>query len=139
MGKHGLSVQERIENRIDMSTSDCWLWLGSVTSRGYGNIGVEGKTKSVHRVYWEALNGPAPEDMFVCHTCDVPICVNPEHLFLGTRLDNTQDMVNKGRAANLKLTHCKRGHLLGKAQSKKVRRCKLCARQRSLDSYHRRK
>ena len=93
--KEGLSISERIDINVDKG-SGCWLWLLS-KAFGYGNFKVNGKTKRAHRVAWEEFNGPIPEGMNVCHTCDNPSCVNPEHLFLGTQYDNLQDMKQKGR------------------------------------------
>lgn len=66
-----------------------------------------------HRAAWEMAHGePPPGDMYVLHKCDQPCCVNPSHLYLGTQLDNMRDSVRRGRAANTKKTHCKRGHPL---------------------------
>jgi hypothetical protein len=76
----------------------CWLWTGSVTkSGGYGQLSVNGKPVRAHRFIYELLHGPIPVGMRVCHTCDNPPCVRPDHLFLGTPKDNTHDMIRKGR------------------------------------------
>lgn len=80
--------------------SGCWLWIGGVNEMGYGIFGVGEKTERVakaHRVSYEIHKGPIPAGMNVLHRCDVPGCVNPDHLWLGTLRDNSRDMVNKGR------------------------------------------
>ena len=76
----------------------CWLWTGSrILSGGYGSFYARRKPIRAHRYSWSLVNGPIPSGLFICHRCDVPLCVNPEHLFLGTPLDNIRDMDTKGR------------------------------------------
>jgi hypothetical protein len=74
-------------------TEGCWLWTGSKYNKGYGSFN---RTRA-HRFSYELHYGPIPVDLFVCHHCDNPPCVNPSHLFLGTALDNTQDELFKER------------------------------------------
>lgn len=85
--------QDRV--MVDPKTN-CWVWMFARTRKGYGRYF---HNKRAHRGAWEAVNGPIPEGMFVCHKCDNPPCCNPEHLFLGNHEDNVQDKVSKGRQA----------------------------------------
>jgi hypothetical protein len=77
----------------------CWLWKGPKDYDGYGSIYSRWPSRYVHRIFYEHYVGPIPEGMFVCHSCDVPNCVNPDHLWVGTNLDNLRDRDKKGRAA----------------------------------------
>jgi hypothetical protein len=83
--------------------SDCWLWTAGKQPAGYGQFHVGGRVggrpHGAHRIAWTHAFGPIPEGMHVCHRCDVPACVNPAHLFLGTHGDNMRDKVSKGRQA----------------------------------------
>lgn len=81
--------------RVDRSGA-CWPWMGARQSRGYGETW-NGRVMLAHRVAFELTNGPIPDDLHICHTCDNPPCCNPSHLFAGTRSDNMQDMLSKGR------------------------------------------
>jgi hypothetical protein len=83
--------------------STCWLWIGGVNSKGYGQFKLAGRMVGAHRMsfvlhYKAAVLQPRE---FVLHTCDVPACCNPHHLFIGTQLDNIRDMMAKGRQRGL--------------------------------------
>lgn len=80
-----------------VADSGCWLWSGGVSQDGYGKVKRYGKTLRAHRVFYEHFKGPLPEGMWVLHTCDNPLCVNPNHLWAGTQLENEQDKDAKGR------------------------------------------
>lgn len=92
-------IFERLMKRtvVDMNTN-CVVWTGAVGFGGHGQIRSEKhKLLATHRVSWEHHNGPIPEGMKLCHRCDNPPCINPDHLFLGTQADNMRDMIAKGR------------------------------------------
>jgi hypothetical protein len=95
------TIQERFESQfIPEPNSGCWLWTEKLDRDGYGRFCCgDGKTVSAHRFSWQSNFGDLNPDMNVCHTCDVPCCVNPEHLFLGSHIENQADKFRKGRAA----------------------------------------
>lgn len=85
-------------SQVRPGPNGCLEWAGTCGRNGYGRYQYQGKTRGTHRVAWEALRGPIPARMLVCHHCDNPRCVNVAHLFLGTALDNNRDAHRKGRA-----------------------------------------
>lgn len=131
MSRPLLPLAERVERSIlRMPWSGCWLWVGSVGKLGYGIVDVNGKHANAHRISWELHRGPIPAGLCVLHQCDVPGCVNPDHLFLGSLRDNTQDMLRKGRNVSPRRASglCKRGHPLVEKPAKwgKGRHCPIC-------------
>lgn len=90
----------RFWSHVDKSQGECWIWTKAKSKRGYGVIQIKYKSVRCHRFSWEIHNGPIPEGLLVCHKCDNPACVRPDHLFLGTHKDNMRDMSAKGRAAS---------------------------------------
>ena len=89
---------DRFWENVDQ-TGDCWEWKLAGYPSGYGNLYWGRRKTYVHRIAWELTNGPIPDGLEVCHTCDNPPCCNPDHLFLGTHQENIQDSVEKGRWA----------------------------------------
>lgn len=101
IGGHTVTKYERFMSHVK-KTSTCWLWIGSPFPFGYGRVRVKGKAQRAHRVAWEFFNGPIPKGVFVLHKCDVRNCVrwnSREHLYLGTRRQNTIDTWARTRRA----------------------------------------
>lgn len=116
-------------------TDSCWIWTGCKAQHKKqirGSFYLNGRNLNAHRAAWILLRGDIPEGLCVCHTCDNAICVNPEHLFLGTQLDNMRDCAQKGRIVSVskRQSHCNRGHALVDSNrtnvSSKMRRSGQC-------------
>lgn len=98
--KPGLSLLDRLYSHT-LKTETCWLWQAAKISTGYGVLRVDGRNVLAHRLSFQAHTGtPVPDGACVLHRCDTPACLNPEHLFLGTKADNVHDMDQKGRRKN---------------------------------------
>lgn len=90
--------EERLMKKT-RKTDTCWLWEGLILNNGYGSICIGGKQVSTHRLSYSIFNGEITNNLCVLHKCDIRNCINPEHLFLGTKSENNTDCAKKGRRA----------------------------------------
>jgi hypothetical protein len=128
-----LSLEQRFLQYVHKS-EDCWIWTGHKNPQGYGRINVGGKLMMATHISWEIFNGKIPERLYVLHHCDNPPCVRPDHLFLGTKKDNAQDALSKGRLKfQPRKTRCVNGHPFEEKNTwsyKGKRYCRECRRHR---------
>jgi len=93
-----LPLADRLSRLTLKVDGSCWIWQGRKTPKGYGLLKMPGDTWArAHRLVYEVYVGQIPSGMLVCHRCDMPSCVRPDHLFIGTAKDNVHDMMRKGR------------------------------------------
>ena len=97
------TIKERFYSKFKVAPSGCWEWM-TASANGYGRFSLLGKGDWAHRASWFIHNGKWPMG-FICHHCDNPKCVNPEHLFEGTPKDNTHDALRKGRKLGAPIKH----------------------------------
>lgn len=94
----------RLISKSREDDNGCWVWTASRTRNGYGAVQVCSPKRSkigAHRAMMQSIVGPLESDAYVCHKCDVKLCINPDHLFLGSAGDNARDRQSKGRGANV--------------------------------------
>ena len=99
MSKPKTAARYRFWDKVDVrGPDDCWEWTKTKVPGGYGNFWDGEKSEGAHRMAWRLMRGIIPIGMFICHHCDNPSCCNPNHLFIGTQVDNMMDMKLKGRS-----------------------------------------
>jgi hypothetical protein len=102
---------QRFFDKVDKSEGGCWVWKGSIRA-GYGVFWDGKKNVSAHRWSYEYHKRKISNGKVICHRCDNPLCVNPEHLFQGTHKRNMEDASSKGRLSNKKLTSAQKHYVL---------------------------
>lgn len=96
VGRHW-TLERRLLHYSRSGPNGCRLWIARTKPQGHGTLQWKNRCTYAHRLAWICANGPIPDGLCVCHKCDVPNCINPDHLFLGTRADNNRDRHAKGR------------------------------------------
>lgn len=126
-----LSLEDRFSKFVSPDEKGCLLWTRAKDDLGYGMIRWDGKVVRSHRLAWLLAYGEIPDGLCVLHKCDVPACVNPSHLFLGTKGENNADRDRKGRTYRRTALFCKQGHELSghnlaPSGNGNPMRCRIC-------------
>jgi hypothetical protein len=124
------NATERFHKKYKLDDSGCWIWTAGTRANSKGVLyprhHVDGKkTTGAHRFSFEIYHGQIPPSMYVCHKCDTPLCVNPDHLFIGTHKDNMKDMVNKNRSFTGRGENKKGKAKLTDKQADEIRKIKM--------------
>lgn len=123
------AIERFMDKVIPEPNSGCWIWIGAILKNGYGSFSPDGNRYTVraHRFSYQYFHGPIPRRFYVRHKCDFKPCVNPDHLHVGTQLDNINDAIERGlwpigsRAGNAKLTE----EIVAMARSQRMRPSEL--------------
>ena len=134
----GITTRDRFKSLYKVNNkTGCWDWMGRLDPKGYGSFSIGYSNMRAHRASYMMFIGEIGRKI-ICHKCDNPSCVNPDHLFKGTQSDNCIDSRNKKRGRNSRKTHCKRGHEFNRANTyydkKGHRSCRACRRIETIGS-----
>lgn len=97
MARWTKTPKERLLDKIEKRENGCWVWTAATNPQGYGLMVYKKRLISAHRISWMEHVGEIQDGLYVCHRCDNPLCINPDHLFLGSQKENMDDMIRKGR------------------------------------------
>ena len=139
---HRDEVMTKVEGMSEINlVTGCWEWTAGRNALGYGQLYFKGFRSAATRIIYCAIHGPFDSALDVCHSCDNPLCVNPEHIRVDTHRNNLRDASKRKRLNGQWKTHCKRGHPLSGDNlyidpSSGFRQCKACCRERQRREYH---
>ena len=103
-------LAQLVSARYEVGDGECWLWTGDLFRSGYGRLYDGAKRLRAHRASFVAFVGPIPSGVEVCHRCNNKACVNPEHLYLATHIQNVRDAMADGLIRKFKSATCRNGH-----------------------------